>query len=719
MREGVLYRKDSMQRAFAIACVMLLHTTLGRAQDPVPPVLPETQIQGVLPRNRPALGLDRGATAIRGVRDSWSDPRQTSILDREALRRRQPLDMVQAVEREVGVLVQRTGAGQASPFLRGLTGPQTLLLVDGIRLNNGIFRLGPNQYFNTIDPGQVDHIEVIRGPQSVLWGSDAIGGALNVLTRRADQVLGGELDAIQGTWNQRLRSADLSSYTRMSFESPAGLGGVWGGASYLNVNDLDRGGGLGRQPFTNYSQYAGDIRYDLPLGDTQALTFALVHLEQMNVPRSDKFPGERRLFDPQQRNLAYMRWQGEIDEGLFDAFVATLSYQRTKEAALKRKPPTSLVEDRSEFDVDTVGASLVFARELGAWGTVRVGGESYHDDVDATKSRYDLSGGGSSPLTPQFPDDSYYSRLGTFVEWELPIMERVTWTGGLRYSHIEAGGTVAMFDPTAPGFPGSPAIDTAISPSFQDWTGSAGLVVELNQGLSLTGTLSEGFRAPLLDELTSVSDNVNEGVDLPSTGLTPEHAVSRDVGLRWDNERFAGRASYYWMTIDGMITREFVGSDPIEGVDFFQRRNVGRAEVDGVEVSASWAFDDEWTGYGNFWSTHGRNITDDEPVSRIPPSQGVVGIRWKEPGGNDWLDLFAWMARRQDRLSERDVRDSRIPPGGTPGYGTVTVRYGWQMTPKQSVVLGVENLFDQPYRVHGSGVDGPGISGTLGYELRH
>ena len=198
------------------------------------------------------------------------------MLDLEALRRRQPLDMVQAVEREVGVLVQRTGRGQASPFLRGLTGPQTVLLVDGIRLNNGIFRLGPNQYFNTIDPGQVDHIEVVRGPQSVVWGSDALGGAINVVTRRADRVLGGVFDDQGFLLNQRFRSADLASYTRVGFEAPAGGGGIWGGASYLNVNDLDRGGALGRQPMTSYSQYAGDVRYDLPLGPDRALS--LIHI---------------------------------------------------------------------------------------------------------------------------------------------------------------------------------------------------------------------------------------------------------------------------------------------------------------------------------------------------------------------------------------------------------------------------------------------------------
>ena len=131
-----------------------------------PPVLPETKVLGTpLPSSSSGLsgsGFDRATSALRSSRAAQNDPRHTSVLDLEALRRRQPLDMVQAVEREVGVLVQRTGRGQASPFLRGLTGPQTVLLVDGIRLNNGIFRLGPNQYFNTIDPGQVDHIEVIR-----------------------------------------------------------------------------------------------------------------------------------------------------------------------------------------------------------------------------------------------------------------------------------------------------------------------------------------------------------------------------------------------------------------------------------------------------------------------------------------------------------------------------------------------------------------------------
>ncbi|MFP6700245.1 MAG: TonB-dependent receptor plug domain-containing protein, partial [Planctomycetaceae bacterium] len=158
----------------AMVCTLLATNWSSVIAQETTPRLPETRVSGETDTGTRFEGFGLGSGGLRSSRSAWDDSRHTSVIDSAALRRRQPLDMVQAVEREVGVLMQQTGRGQASPFLRGLTGSQTVLLVDGIRLNNGIFRLGPNQYFNTIDPGQVDHIEVIRGPQSVLWGSDAL-----------------------------------------------------------------------------------------------------------------------------------------------------------------------------------------------------------------------------------------------------------------------------------------------------------------------------------------------------------------------------------------------------------------------------------------------------------------------------------------------------------------------------------------------------------------
>ncbi|NIP87065.1 MAG: TonB-dependent receptor plug domain-containing protein, partial [Planctomycetales bacterium] len=126
-------------------------------------------------------GIFRSSTSI------FDTPAAASIRSLEEIRQRQAPDMFQALQNEVGVLIQSTAAGQASPFIRGLTGQQILILVDGIRLNNSIFRRGPNQYFNTIDPGMVDHIEILRGQGSVLWGSDAIGGVINIVTRSPDR----------------------------------------------------------------------------------------------------------------------------------------------------------------------------------------------------------------------------------------------------------------------------------------------------------------------------------------------------------------------------------------------------------------------------------------------------------------------------------------------------------------------------------------------------
>jgi len=258
-------------------------------QPPDEPIPPAVDVRGdsqdpyELPLSYPSLSqleFEGFSSALRSTQSVFDSSRATSIITFEDLTERQPRNMIEALEHEVGVLMQRTGAGQASPFVRGLTGPQTLILIDGIRLNNSTFRFGPNQYFATIDPGMVERIEVVRGPQSVLWGSDAIGGVINVITRSTDPRL---CNFIGGEFVERFATADNGSYSRLNVKGSVRRWGVFGGGSYLNVNDLRRGGSLGRQPMTNYSQYAGDIRFDHLLGRDQLLSVSLQHLDQQDV----------------------------------------------------------------------------------------------------------------------------------------------------------------------------------------------------------------------------------------------------------------------------------------------------------------------------------------------------------------------------------------------------------------------------------------------------
>ena len=656
--------------------------------------------------------------SLRSERSIFDDPRHITVVGAQELTRRAPTNMIEALQHEVGVLMQSTGSGQASPFVRGLTGPQTLILIDGIRLNNSTFRFGPNQYFGTIDPSTIERIEVVRGPQSVLWGSDAIGGVINVVTRSGATRF--EHEYASGEMIGRFESANYTGYGRVSAESSRGELGWFGGASYLNVRDLDRGGDLGRQPFTNYSQYAGDIKFDRLLSPQDMITVALQHVEQQDVPRSDRFPDEFRVFSPQQRDLVYARWQGYRACGFFDTYTATVSAQRQKEGTIRRRPPSSTNERRAEFSVETTGINLVWSKDLDRWGKWTWGTDLYHDEVDARNHTVDVNTGAATVGVPQFPDDSYYERLGTFLEWDVPLTPRMQAVTGVRYSNIDPGATVALFDPLNLAAGPTP---TPVDPSFQDWTSSVGLVYQVSPCLHLVGSYSEGFRAPGLDELTSVSDNVNEGVDLPTSELDPETSVNYEVGVKLNFSRWRGQMFYFWNDLDELIDRVLVATgvpnplDPADPVDVFQRRNLGSAQVQGLELNGQYLLGCGWSSYGNFSYLLGSNLTDAEPLSRIPPTQGILGLRWQDECGKNWFAVYGWLVRHQDRLSGRDIRDSRIPPGGTPGYGTLNLRSGRMVGHCQRVTLTLENILDKAYRVHGSGVDGPGFNAHLGWEL--
>ena len=324
-----------------------------------------------------ALGESTGI--FRTGSSLFDSPASVSIRSRNAIEQRQAPDMFHALQNEVGVLMQSTSAGQASPFIRGLTGQQVLILIDGIRLNNSITRRGPNQYFNTIDPGMIDHIEVLRGQGSVLWGSDAIGGAINVVTRGADMQRGlHESGYVAREFTQYYNTANSSPSSRFNVEGWVGARGLFGGASFLDVNDLDTGfDEFSRQPGTNYQQLAGDLKFNFMLSDRSMLTFAMQHFEQSDLPRSDRFPGypldrnhsntlgKARFFDPQQRDLMYLRHQA-LDPfgGLFDAITTTVSYHRQREVQTRGVPTTRF----QETNVGTLGLQSVVSKDMGDLG---------------------------------------------------------------------------------------------------------------------------------------------------------------------------------------------------------------------------------------------------------------------------------------------------------------------------------------------------------------
>lgn len=662
---------------------------------------------------------------VRGESDLFTTPQLATIVDRQDLDRRQASTVYRALQNEVGVTLQQTGNGQLSPFIRGLTGQQILILVDGIRMNTSILRPGPNQYAATIDPGMVERVEVIRGAESAMWGSDAIGGVINFVTRSPDPLRGNHLSP---QFTQFYSTAEASSYTRTGFSGWYGATGISGGVSYLDVGNLDRGGDLGRQPATDYQQYAGDVKIQRMLGRDHLLTVALQHFEQQDLKRSDRFlpfvlgpptngniPTQRpTVFDPQQRDLIYARLDGLAADDLFfaDAYSFTVSGSRTKEASVVDRysgNDHAAVRTRSdigEFDDLGWGTTLSMVKATDGFGKFTYGTDFYAESVDAQRVRInDPDAPGATPVSvdPQYPDDSQADRVGAFLSWHVPLTARLDATTSVRYENINVSAT-PDFDVLGP---------TYFERSYQDWIASVGLSYLLTDEIRLVGGVYEGFRAPTIDDLTANKTSLQNNVSVPLVGnlaAEPEHSYTYEMGVKYNNDCLRLQAVEYWTDFDSFLARETIG-----GLDFLTNQS---AYLNGTELSGEYLFNRNVSLYGNFAYTYGKLTTSGQPISRIPPTQGILGLRFSEQAHSGYFDIFTWMVRRADRYNDANLGDVRFPPGGTPGYATLNVRTGRRFGSQHQhqVSLSLENITDKYYRVLGSGVDGPGFNAVFGYQ---
>jgi hemoglobin/transferrin/lactoferrin receptor protein len=228
--------------------------------------------------------------------------------------------------------------------------------------------------------------------------------------------------------------------------------------------------------------------------------------------------------------------------------------------------------------------------------------------------------------------------------------------------------------------------------------------------MHLVGSISEGFRAPNLDDLMANNPNVlQQGQSVPSLNLSPENSINYEIGIKTDTSQLRTEMFVFWTELnDNMVS---VTAAP----DTFATANQN-SFLQGVEFSGELLLENNWSIYGNYWYTFGKNLVTDQPLSRIPPMQGVFGVRYRQPRRQ--LDFYTWMSDRQDRLDPvRDLSDERIPIGGTPGFATLNLRVAQTLgrCEQHRLSLSLENLTDQPYLVHGSGVYGTGITARLGY----
>ncbi len=622
-----------------------------------------------------------------------------------------------------GVHVQQTSAGQGAVILRGLVGNQVLLLVDGIPMNNGTYRDGPGQYLATVDPETIERIEVIRGPASVLYGSDAQGGVVNLITR--SHPMDGAAKSVRTAFSAS--SADRGVRGRVSAGAMGARWRVAAGGTLLSVGDLRAGGGLGPQRPTGFEARGGDADLSYHPGARHELRAVVQHFEMDGVPRYDRYvtfraptpgPDAEHTFDPQTRQLAFLRYTATPRSGAVARLEGTVSLAVQREGRDRVRLLSSglpdTVRERWRDDVYTPGASLVGTSALPAGRrTIRLtwGGEYYHDRLDshgqevhtvsaASTAIMRLSASGELLPTGNFPDGATADRLGFFLAAEAPLLPTVRLSAGARWSRFRNEADVGA------------AFGGAVVNTSTDVTGQVAVVLAPLRRWRVAVRVAEGFRAPNLYDLTRVGP-VPGGTSLPNPDARPERSLSAEVSLRFTPPRGAYDVTVYHATIDDFIDRvpgSFAGDTLYDGERVFQSLNVGTARLRGVEADAQQSMGPIIARASVFYTYGAQEIVPgaEQPMAKIPPVGGQVGVRWHGPARGLWVEYLLRWAGSQQRLGSRDLRDPRIPPGGTPGYAVHGLRAGVTLARQVELSLGFENITDALYRAHASGVDGAG-----------
>lgn len=644
------------------------------------------------------LNYDIVVTANRQSTEEFQSIESVSVLNRRELFQQSARTTPEALIGVTGVWVQKTNHGGGSPFMRGLTGNQTLLLMDGIRLNNSTYRYGPNQYFNTIDVMGLERIEAVRGAGSVLYGSDALGGAIQLFTKTP------AFSANGWKWRKNLSTKiatqDMEKSGRVELEGSGRRTAFIAGLTYRDFGDLVAGKGLGKEAPSAYQEWAGDFKSLMQLNKATKLTLAYNGVFQSNVGRYDQV-AQRGFslwqFDPQTRQMAYAKLEWEPQSRLIKKIQFTPAYQYSVEGRIFQKNG-SLVQRKEEDKVTTwsgVGEAILEPRP---WWTINTGLEWYGDKVNSLSQDFNTENNSVKNLRGLYPDDSKSNSFAAFMAHSFPLK---SWTiqAGLRYNLVHMLIEDGVFG------------NTDITPDAL--VGHLAARWEINPANALTASVNSGFRAPNLNDMSTFG-SFDFGIETPSPGLSPEKTFTLEMGYKRRGKILTGNINLYLTRLTNLITRvksTFNGQAQYNGEDVYQKKNVAEANLWGIESDWSYNLSSVWNVMGSINYTYGQNTTDQEPMRRIPPLNGRIAMNYR-PTPAWLLQLENVYAGDQNRLAAGDKSDHRINPGGTPGWNVFNLRLSRTLG-VFTLQAGIQNIFNQAYRIHGSGVDGVGQSGWL------
>jgi len=678
-------------------------------------------------------------TASRVREDAFDIPRSMTILDQKRIDERSNLSIVDSLDDQMGIWVEKRTATTSDPVIRGLSGSNLVALIDSNTLSTfwGEGGFAGDDMYGKIDSNSVERIEVLRGPASVQYGSNALGAVLNFLTRSSpiDYVdsgvrFGGRVKGVYGSAAQeyRVRTEACAATTGTKYL----LGWSW-----ADIDDVRGGRGVGVQSPTSGKDCNLDGKFQWMTSANSELTLSSQLVNRRNV---------HRFYRPTQDNFndrlgLAANWQIEEPTAFWDEVRANVYYQYKRD---RRRWLNN--GDRGVAKWRTLTGDVMMVSPLGADNRLTYGLSAHRDYGESPDDeQFTITQPDGTKIKPA--PDSIWDNLGGYVMDRWDLTEWFAVTAGLRYDWFRFDADPDQYyNPPS----GRPDLD-----DFTDRqgavTGGLGVIFSPTREWRIQGDYSRGFRqfAPKFG-LTKHA----YGVVAPSQLLDPVTADNFEVGTRYRSRAWYGWVTGYYTKFNdfqNIVRGTFQGQDwydwnnntvrdPDE--DVYVTVGNGDAFVAGVETEAGLylgeifpkVFGREWSIIGGFMWNHGTDQTNDIPLRHTHPATGILKLRWDDtdPARGLWWQFTAKFVRHYDRIPPSRLasdpgylRDPQNPasgllrPDGLPGYTVLDLRGGVNVNEYATLTLAVENLTDQKYRPAHSRWDAPGINFQVALDVHY
>jgi hemoglobin/transferrin/lactoferrin receptor protein len=587
-----------------------------------------------------------------------------------------------------GIKVQKSQSGGGSPVLRGMESNRVLLVVDGVRMNNAIYRKGHLQNSITIAPNLLEKTEVIFGPSSVVYGSDALGGVIHYYTRTPKL---SQENSVKSSFFSRYSSVNQEITTNFSAELSFANWASFTSVSYSDFGDLKIGknrshnfpdwgkvfyfsenlnGNYKANPTINsnpellrntgYNQTDLLQKFFVPLSKNTDLKINIQYSKSSDIPRFDRLaelkddsdtstlkfaewyygPQERLLISSQVLINPNKNW---INKGVF-----TAAYQNIKESRVQRKFG-SLDRSHREEDVNVFSINGDFSVPLTSDKSRKLsyGFELVYNDVNSNSYGKTLNivnniidgFSGDFNVQSRYPDGgSNYTSSAFYLDYRQDISRKSTLNSGIRFTNTQLN--AKWIDETFIVLP-----DNNISSNNSAVTATVGYVYKPNNNWQLNSVLSSGFRSPNIDDVGRVREK-NGNVTVPNILVKPEFAYNAEIGIQkyFNNKKFRIGFNTYYTLLDNYIIRDsFIinGSNQVlfdgELGNAVANQNRGTAYITGFTASYLGKVSKNWTTSGFITYTKGRTNDTEEAMSSIPPLFGQFEVNYK----NNKIELGA------------------------------------------------------------------------------